>query len=158
MLRLSVLILSLLALQACTSSIDIPDWASGTKAQKITKNNYRISYQNKGLNDHEVVQNLILLKAAETTLLTGYTHFSIVQEQRKSLFPHFPKVPNTLNRSTFDISDPSNNNHQLIVHPGQDLLVRVHTLLIGQIVPPNTFDAREVYNSIGPHVLNNLKN
>lgn len=39
-----------------------------------------------------------------------------------------------------------------IVKPGEDLMIRVCPPKKGETVPPNTFNAQEVFNNINPRV------
>lgn len=123
----------------------------GVAAAPIANDTYRISASGNGYTDPTTIQDFALLKAAETTLEAGKTHFTIVGD-RDATSTTTQNTGGSFNNygGGFVSYNPGINYN--VVKPGQDLMIRVWTPGPKDMMPPNTFSAQEVFNNINPRV------
>lgn len=142
------------AIAACSTTYGEMGFGGGVTAAPVTSDTYRISARGNGYTDATTIQDYSLLKAAEVTLAAGKSHFLILSGNdatRRSV----GQTAGTFNtnfygNSAFTTYNPGYTYN--IVKPGEDLVIRVFSPDRGQSVPPNAFNAQEVYDSINPRV------
>jgi hypothetical protein len=145
-----------LALGACVQPTGYHemDWTGGASAQKITHDTYRIVARGNGVTYSETVKDFALLKAAETTVAAGGTHFLVVGTDDASSVT----VGSTPGRVTTNVLASSvttsyrSPETYAIPKPGQDLMIQVLKVNPGDQAPPGAFSALEVINSVAPRV------
>ena len=155
MLRKFALALSLAGVLAgCQTQYQEMGYTGGVAAMPITSDTYRIVSRGNGYTDPTTVQDYSLLKAAETTLSTGNTHFLLVSGNdatsntvgQTSGYMQTSVYGNTA-YSTYTPGTTYN-----IVKPGQDLIIKLFNSAKGP-VPQGAFAAQDVYNNINPRVM-----
>src|SRR5688572_19690822 len=93
--------LTLLALAACsTPYTGGMGLMGGVEAQPITGDIYRIQARGNAYTDAARVQDFVLLKAAETTLAVGKTHFLLGASSDATRVGTF-RTPDTFNTTSF---------------------------------------------------------
>lgn len=149
--RLVVVLSFAAALAACSTTYGKMGFTGGVAAAPIANDTYRISASGNGYTDATTIQDFALLKAAETTLDAGKTHFTIVGD-RDSTDVSSQSTGGSFNNwgGGFITYNPGVNYN--IVKPGQDLMIRVWTPKAKDALPPNTFRAQEVFDNINPRV------
>lgn len=150
-LRLIVILASTSALGACSTTYGKMGLMGGVAAAPIANDVYRISAQGNGYTEATTIQDFVLLKAAETTLEAGQTHFTIV-DNRDSTDRAVGQTAGTFNNYGGGFMTYNPGISYNIVKPGEDLMVRVWTPKKGEAIPSNTFAAQEVFNNINPRV------
>jgi hypothetical protein len=75
---LITLALAALALSACATSYQADSWTGGFSETQLGPNIYRVSFRGNGFTSRNRAEDLTLLRSAELTLRSGYTHFVIV--------------------------------------------------------------------------------
>jgi len=141
-------------LAACSTTYSDMGVGGGVTASAVTNDVYRISSRGNGFTDRTTIQDYSLLKAAETTLAAGKTHFVIlsgtdttrVSTQRTSGTVYTSVYGNT----AYSTYTPGTTYD--IVKPGEDLMIRVLNVGARQQAPANAFNAQEVFNAINPRV------
>lgn len=68
----------LVTLTSCATSYKPSGWGGGYVDQQLAKDMFRVSFKGNGYTDSETVQNYLLRRCAELTLLNGFTHFQVV--------------------------------------------------------------------------------
>lgn len=144
-----------MSLAACSTTYGPKDSSGqGVDAAAITSDTYRISALGSGVTDPNTIQDFALLKAAETTLAAGHTHFVVVSAQDASRHSTYRSAgtinSNVYGSSVFTTYNPGQTYN--IVQPGQDLMIRVFTPKSNTQLPPGTFPAQEVFDAINPRV------
>jgi hypothetical protein len=138
-------------LAACSTTYGKMGLTGGVAAAPVTSDTYRISARGNGFTDATTVQDYVLLKAAETALGAGQTHFTIVNN-RDATDRSYGQTAGSFNNwgGGFVTYNPGMTYD--IVKPGEDIMVRIWTPKKGEVLPPNTFNAQEVFNNINPRV------
>jgi hypothetical protein len=126
----------------------------GVDAEPITADIYRIKARGNGYTSGSRVQDFVLLKAAETTLAAGRTHFILGGSQDTTRFGSF-STPGTMQatrvgNTVYGSYDPGMTVN--FVKPGQDTYVQTLSVPKGQQPPPGAFDAAEISRVIGPRI------
>jgi hypothetical protein len=126
----------------------------GVEAEPITADIYRIKARGNGYTSGSRVQDFVLLKAAETTLAAGRTHFILGGSQDTTRFGSF-STPGTMQatrvgNTVYGSYDPGMTVN--FVKPGQDTYVQTLSVPKGQQPPPGAFDAAEISRVIGPRL------
>ena len=149
-LRFAALAALCACIAACSTTYGKMGFTGGVAAAPVTSDVYRISARGNAYTDQTVIQDYVLLKAAETTLAAGQTHFTILggtdatahaTGQTAGTFNTFGSFVTYNPGYTYDI-----------IKPGQDANIRVWTPKGGEAIPPNTFPAQEVFDNINPRV------
>lgn len=137
-------------ISACSTTYGAMGAMGGVAAAPITSDTYRISAQGNGYTDATTIQDYAFLKAAETTLAAGKTHFTIVgdRDATSSTTQSTGGSFSSFGGSIF--YNPGINYN--VVKPGQDLLIHVWSPSPKETLPPNTFKAQEVFDNINPRV------
>lgn len=142
------------ALQACSTTYGKMGLTGGVEAVAVTNDTYRISARGNGYTDATTIQDYALLKASETTLAAGHTHFVALSGRdataRSTYQSSGTMSSNVIGNSIFTTYSPGQSYN--IVAPGEDLMIRVFTPRKGEALPPNAFPAQEVYNNVNPRV------
>lgn len=148
--RMATAVLACVALAACSTTYGKMGLGGGVAAAKVTNDVHRISARGNGYTDQTVIQDFVLLKAAETTLAAGKTHFTVLGTT-DATNRSFGQTAGSFNTyGSFATYNPGVTYD--IVKPGQDVNIRVWTPRTGEAMPPNTFPAQEVFDNINPRV------
>jgi hypothetical protein len=143
-----------ITLSACSTSYGEMGFSGGVEAAAVTNDVYRISARGNGFTDATTIQDYSLLKAAETALGAGKTHFGVLSGNDTTT-TSIGQTAGTFNTSVYGNTAFTTYNPGVmydIVKPGQDLMIRVFTPRAGEAIPPNAFNAQEVFNNINPRV------
>jgi hypothetical protein len=126
----------------------------GVESAPITDDTFRIVAQGNGYTDAATIQDYTLLKAAELTLAANETYFQIVNgaDTTSNSVAQTPGYISThiYGSSAFTTYTPGVSYN--IIKPGDQVIVRVFTPKKGDVIPPNSFPAQEVYDNINPRV------
>jgi hypothetical protein len=141
------------ALCGCATKYQEMGFSGGVAAQQITADTFRIQARGNAYTNSAMVQDYVLLKAAETTQANGATYFQIVSAadaSRASTFVTPGSSTTTLVGNTaFTTTSPGSVD--TVIKPGQDVYVRV--LKTAPNVPtPGVYSAAEIIQFIGPRV------
>jgi hypothetical protein len=145
----AVVIGAMVSLAACQTPYQEMGYEGGVAAVPITNNTYRISARGNGFTDPTTVQDYVLLKAAEVTLASGNSYFTIVNN-RDATSSSVGQTAGTFQTSVIGNTAFTTYNPGMtynIVKPGEDLLIQVSTSAM-----PGAFPAQEVFNNINPRV------
>jgi hypothetical protein len=96
----------------------------------------------------------VLLKAAETTLAVGKTHFLLGASSDATRVGTF-RTPDTFNATSFGhtvIGSYTPGMAIPVIKPGQDTIIQVMSIPRGQAAPPGAFNASEIEATIGPRL------
>lgn len=153
-----IIILGLIALCAgCATPYQEMGFAGGVSAAQMTDSTFRISARGNGYTNPTVVQDYVMLKAAETAQQHGYTHFVVISAADASSSATI--VTGGTARTTFvgnaavtTYSPPMAHN---IYRPGGDAYIRVINLAPGQPPPPGAIAADEIIRHVGQRVKRN---
>jgi hypothetical protein len=141
-------------LAGCATKYQDMGFAGGVAAEPVMTDVYRIVARGNGYTAQARVQNFVLLKAAETTLGAGGSHF-IVLDQSNQTNVAVGQTPGSLQtnvygRTAFTTYTPGTTYN--IVKPGQDVMIRVVRLKPGETPPPGAFPAQDIANTLGPRL------
>jgi len=152
-IKLGAAFLLLLLIQACSTTYGEMGATGGVSAAAITSDTYRISARGNGFTDSTTIQDYVLLKAAETTLENGHTHFTIVSsaDATRTSIGQTAGYMQTNVYGNYAYSTYNPGSTYTVVKPGEDLIIRIFTLRPGQSMA-GAFAAQEVYDSINPRV------
>tara|TARA_R110002020_G_scaffold161283_3_gene346238 strand:- start:3247 stop:3729 length:483 start_codon:yes stop_codon:yes gene_type:complete len=155
MIRRLVMVLGAAALLgACSTTYSEMGAMGGVMAAPVTNDTFRISARGNGYTDATTIQDYSLLKAAETTLGAGKSHFQILSGNDVTRTAEV-QTPGTFNTNFFGNTAFTTYNPGYsydVVKPGEDLLIRVFTPARNAALPPNSFPAQEVFDNINPRV------
>jgi hypothetical protein len=73
----TIALLATLPVSGCASDFQVPGFSGGTDVQQLSTGLFRVSASGGPTADYAAVQDRLLLKAAETTLQHGGTHFLV---------------------------------------------------------------------------------
>ncbi len=136
---------------ACSTSYGELNAYGGVQALPVSSDVYRVSGRGNGFTDPTTIQDYVLLKAAETTIAKGGTHFTIL-DNRDATSRSTQQGAGTFQSWGGGIVTYSPGANYSFVYPGEDLMVRVWRPSEGQVIPPNTFAAQETFDAINPRV------
>lgn len=154
-LKLSSLVVLSLAMGGCQTPYQEIGATGGVSAFAITNDTFRISSRGNGYTDPTLVQDYSLLKAAETTLQSGGTHFLVITG-KDTTNRSFGQTPGTFNTNVYGNTTFTTYNPGItydIVKPGEDLLIQVLKVPTGTNAPVGAFDAQQVFDNINPRVV-----
>jgi hypothetical protein len=139
-------ILAATMLAGCSTTYSEMGAMGGVMAAPVTNDVYRISARGNGYTDATTVQDYVLLKAAETTIAAGKTHFEVL-DNRDATASSTQQTAGSFGRGMFGgvVYNPGFNYD--IVKPGEDLMIRV-----SNSAGPRSYSAQEVFNNINPRV------
>lgn len=152
--RFTLLALVALSLASCQTKYQDMGATGGVTAMPITSDTYRIVSRGNGFTDRVTVQDYSLLKAAETTLSTGNTHFLVVtgdDATRHEVGQTAGSMQTSvIGNTAYSTYNPGTSYD--IEKPGQDLIIKLFNAAKGP-VPPSAYSAKEVYDNISPRVI-----
>jgi hypothetical protein len=138
------------AAAGCSTKYQEMGFSGGVTAQPVMTDVYRILARGNGYTANSTVQDFVLLKAAETTLGAGGTHFLVMNESNQSTVGQTPGTVNTsvYGNTAFSTYSPGTT----FIKPGQDVLIRVLRVRPGEAPPANAFPARDLAQTLGPRL------
>lgn len=139
------------ALAACSTSCGELNAYGGVQALPVSSDVYRVSGRGNGFTDPTTIQDYVLLKAAETAIAKGQTHFTIL-DNRDATSSSTQQGTGSLQAWGNGLVTYSPGATYKFVYPGEDLMIRVWTATPKQPIPPNTFVAQETFDAINPRV------
>jgi hypothetical protein len=123
-------------------------------AAPISSDIYRISARGNGYTAKTTIQDYALLKAAETTLKVGATHFLIMRAANATETATVQTAglaqTNFVVNTAYTVYTPGQTYD--IVRPGEDLIIRVIGVPAGRKPPSGAFAAQEVFDAVNPRV------
>lgn len=147
--NIAVALVAATLLAGCSTTYSDMGAMGGVMAAPVTNDVYRISARGNGYTDATVIQDYVLLKAAETTLAAGKTHFEVING-RDATSSTTQQTAGTFGRGLFGGISYSPGFSYDIVKPGEDMMIRVFNG--GSAAVPNSYNAQEVFNNINPRV------
>jgi hypothetical protein len=149
----AVQILSL-ALAGCATKYQDMGFGGGVAAQQMSANVYRIEARGNGYTARNVVQDYMLLKAAETTKSSGNTHFTVVDQgdasTTASIVTPGSARTNIVGNTAYTSYSPATVTP--IFKPGADAYIKVLTVPQGQQAPVGAISADEIIQYVGSRV------
>lgn len=143
-----------IVLAGCATPYQNMGFSGGVSAEQITANTFRISSRGNGYTGSNAVQDYLVLKAAETTVQQGGTHFIVVNAADASGSSQI--VTGGVARTTYNGNSAVTNYDPPVVHnifkPGQDAYIRVLNVAPGQSPPPGAVSAAEIIQFVGARV------
>ena len=141
-------------LAGCSTKYQEMGFAGGVAAQQMSSDVYRIEARGNGYTAKNVVQDYMLLKAAETTKASGNTHFAVVNQGDAS------STASIVNPGSAQTSFVGNTAYTTfspatvtpIFKPGADAYIRVLSFKQGQQVPAGAISAEEIIQFVGARV------
>jgi hypothetical protein len=120
-------------------------FSGGVKAEPIMTDVYRVQARGNGFTGSAAVQDFVLLKAAETTLSAGGTHFVILNANDQTTHVQLADTATTTvyGGTAFTTVNPGGT----VAKPGTDMMIRVL-----RAPAPNAFSARDIVETIGPRL------
>jgi hypothetical protein len=150
----ALLIGLLLALSGCATPYQEMGFAGGVTAAQITDTTFRISGRGNGYTSSTVINDYVMLKAAETTVQHGYTHFMVVGAADASSSSTI--VTGGTSTTTFVGNTAMTTYNPPIAHdirkPGEDAFIRVIKVSPGQAPPAGAIAAEEIIRHVGSRV------
>lgn len=149
-----ILALAVFVLAGCSTPYQEMGFSGGVSAQQMTSNTFRISGRGNGYTSSTDVQDYVMLKAAETTVRNGATHFLVIDAADASGTSQI--VTGGTSRTTFTGNVATTNYNPPVVHnvfkPGQDAYIRVINVAPSQSPPPGAIAADEIIKFVGARV------
>lgn len=143
-----------LMLAACGTKYQDMGFTGGVAAHQMSSDVYRIEARGNGYTGRNVVQDYMLLKAAETAKQAGHTHFAIVEKGDASETASIVLPGNaqtTFNGNTaYTTYTPASAIP--VFKPGADAYIKVLSPKPGVATPANIFSADEIIKFVGSRV------
>lgn len=140
-----------LALSACETPYD-GGLFYGVTATQVDAVTLRVSARGNDVTSNATIQNYVLMKAAEETLIRGFDVFEIVDGVDTTRVGAISSGTATAFGGYNSATAFGTAFSTPVVRPGQDALVRMHRGQKPADAPPNVFDAREVVQYLGPAI------
>ena len=137
------------AVSGCSTTYGDMGYAGGVTAAPVTSDVFRISARGNGYTDATTIQDYALLKAAETTLAAGKSHFEVLNG-RDATSSTTQQTAGSFNRGFYGSVVYNPGFSYDIVKPGEDMMIRVFNA--GGSTPANSYRAQEVFDNINPRV------
>lgn len=136
---------------ACGTPYQEMGFRGGVSADRMTDTTFRISARGNSHTSEANIQDYVLLKAAETTVKNGGTHFVVIsaEDASRSNVLTFGGTSETTFRGNRAITTHSAPDQITVVRPGRDLFIRVLKLEPGHAPPAGTFAADEIIRHVG---------
>jgi hypothetical protein len=139
---------------ACSTRYQEMGFTGGVEAQPVMTDVYRIVARGNGYTGQATVQDFVLLKAAETTIEAGGSHFLVLDASNQTSVS-VGQTPgsvqtNVYGRTAFTTYTPGVTYN--ISKPGQDTMIRVLRLKPGENPPQGAFPAHDIVQTIGPRL------
>jgi len=149
------LLFFVLSLSGCATKYQTMGLTGGVDSQQITSDRYRIVARGNGYTSSVIIQDYVLLKAAETTKSAGATHFVVLGANDASSTVVSQTAgysqTNFVGRSAFTTYNPGSTFSTL--KPGQDVYIQVFKLKPNEAPPVGATSADEVIKFVSPRVL-----
>ncbi|MFZ0766647.1 CC0125/CC1285 family lipoprotein [Bradyrhizobium sp.] len=156
-MRLGVALLAAAILSGCATKYQEMGFSGGVAAEPVMTDVYRIVARGNGYTSPDKIQDFVLMKAAETTLATGGTHFVVMNQTDRTKVDVGQTAgtvqTNVVGRTAFTTYTPGTTYN--IVKPGEALLIRVLRLKPSDPLPPGAFPAQDIVNTMGPRLKQN---
>jgi hypothetical protein len=137
-------------LSACSTAYGKMGLTGGVDAAPMAADTYRISARGNGYTGATTIQDYAFLKAAETTLAAGKTHFTILSGTDRT-DKAYGQTAGTF--STYGGIGWYNPGYTYdIVKPGEDMVIHVWSPGPKDALPPGTYNAQQVFDNISPRV------
>ncbi len=158
-MRLLVVPLVILALGGCASRYQELSAGGGVTAAKMTEDVYRVSARGNALTEPTRIQDFVLLKAAETTLAAGRTHFVIIglsevgtarNGRQTGLYAFGGAAGPDGGRLMSDMTGA--NRHSIDGLSGEDVMIRLLKPDASADDKAKALDARQLAENIGPRL------
>jgi hypothetical protein len=150
----STIIMVALAIGGCATKYQDMGFTGGVAAHQMASDVFRIEARGNGYTDRNVVQDYMLLKAAETTKASGHTHFTVVNQgdasTTASVVSPGSAQTNFVGRSAYTTYTPATVTP--IFKPGADAYIKVLSIPNGQQAPTGAISADEIIQFVGPRV------
>ena len=142
---------TLLVVTGCSTPYQSMGFRGGVEAQQITSDTYRIVARGNAYTSPTQIQDYTLLRAAETTVASGSTHFLIItgSDASRANVVTSPGFATTSVVGQTAITTWTPGSADLVIRPGSDTIIRV--LPPGPPVP-GAIDAQEVVRFVGTRV------
>ena len=141
-------------LGACSTKYQDMGFTGGVSAQPVTTDIYRIQARGNAYTASSTIQDFYLLKAAETTIAAGGTHFLIVGGENQTSVSTGQTAgyasTSVVGHTAFTTYTPGATYN--IVKPGQDVMIKVLHLQVGEKPPDVAFPANDIIRTIGPRL------
>jgi len=134
-MRIPILILSVL-LAGCATPYQEMGALGGVSTAQTGNDTFRISSRTNAYTDPAAAQDFVLMKAAETALKHGATHFAIIDET-------------DVTRTDYAVASGVAMRFR---SPGQDKNIRIFSLKPGQKPPPNSYVAEDTIRFVSPRL------
>jgi hypothetical protein len=148
------LIVAAVGLGGCATKYQDMGFSGGVAAEPVMTDTYRILARGNGYTAAARVEDFVLLKAAETTIAAGGSHFVVVNQNNQTnvAVGQTPGMvqTNVYGRTAFSTYTPGVTYN--IVKPGEDVMIRVLRLKPGEAPPPGAFPAQDIANTLGPRL------
>ncbi|UVC07229.1 hypothetical protein IHQ71_18660 [Rhizobium sp. TH2] len=157
-MRISLLaaaLAGLCILASCQTPYQDGGFAGGVTASAITNDTFRISARGNGYTAANTIQDYVLLKAAETTLASGGTHFVVLTsadatQNMTGQTPGYMQT-NVIGNTAYSTYTPGVTYN--VVKPGQDTIIKIINVPTGISPPMGAFPAQQVFDNINPRVI-----
>lgn len=138
----------------CATPYQDMSFSGGVAAQQMTANTFRIVARGNGYTGATRVQDYLMLKAAETTLQNGGTHFVGISASDASGTSQIvtggtSQTQFVGNTAYTTYSPPVVSN---VFKPGEDAYIRVLNVPSGAQPPPGAISASEIVQFVGARV------
>jgi hypothetical protein len=153
-MRAVIIMFATLALSGCATKYQDMGFTGGVAAQQMTADTFRIVARGNGYTSATVVQDYVVLKAAETTKTAGGTHFVMIGSGDASTTGTIstPGHAQTtlVGRTAYTTYNPGTVSHY--IKPGQDSYIRVVKASPAGQLPTGAIDADEIIKYVGQRV------
>lgn len=153
-MRNLVVSIAAVAFAGCATKYQDMGFSGGVAAHQMASDLFRIEARGNGYTGRNVVQDYMLLKAAETTKSNGHTHFRVVDQGDASstaaIVTPGSAQTNFSGRSAYTTFTPATVTP--IFKPGADAFIKVFTVQTGQQPPAGAISADEIIQFVGPRV------
>jgi hypothetical protein len=144
-----------LLLSGCATKYQDMGLTGGVAAQQMTADTYRIVARGNGYTSATMVQDYVVLKAAETTRSAGGTHFVMMSSGDASTTGTISTPgqvrTSVVGNTAFTTYNPGSVSRY--IKPGQDSYIRVINAKPGTPPPEGAISADEIIQFVGPRVV-----
>jgi hypothetical protein len=142
------------ALSGCATPYQSMGFTGGVEAQQVLQDTWRIVARGNGYTSATRIQDYVLLKAAETTIANGGTHFVVLNsaDRTNTAVGQTPGSVSTtvVGHTAFSTVDPGVSYN--IVKPGEDTMIKIITVKAGETAPAGALAADQIVQFVGPRV------
>ena len=151
-MRAPIVLIICLGLSGCATPYQEMGYIGGVSATQVTDTNFRISARGNSFTDPAIVQDYVMLKAAETAVEHGAKFFVVLSSadaSRVATMTTPGTAQTTLVGSTAITSYSPPGQHEFYM-PGQDIFIRL--VAPGEKPPTGAVPAEEIIRHIGGRV------